>query len=156
MLVAVISDTHGITPAMKWVKNEIKDADALIHLGDNIVDLNFIKEGFGGEVYGVRGNCDFTSEVPVEQTIELGGKRFFITHGHNYGVKYGLSQIFFRGKELEVDAVLFGHSHCKINTEEEGILLINPGSPSLPKDGSASIAFIKIVDDIIDVYIKKR
>ena len=71
-------------------------------------------------------------------------KGFFITHGHKYGVKMGLNNIFYKGKEVEVDAVLFGHTHIKIISKEDGLWIINPGSPSLPKDRVPSIAFIEI------------
>lgn len=155
MLIAVVSDTHGATHAMKCVKKAIVNADVLIHLGDNISDLKYIKYGFRGEVYGVSGNCDFTTEYPTEQIIEIEGKRFFITHGHKYGVKYDISTIFYKGKELGVDAVLFGHTHVKVVDQEEGMWIINPGSTSLPKDRTQSIAFIEIKNDSIYGYTKE-
>ena len=30
-------------------------------------------------------------------------------HGHKYGVKYGYNSIYYRGKEIGADIVLFGH-----------------------------------------------
>ena len=32
-----------------------------------------------------------------------------------------------------VDTVIFGHTHYAVAEEHQGILLINPGSPSLPR-----------------------
>lgn len=66
--------------------------------------------------------------------MKIENKKFFITHGHKYGVKMGLNNIFYKGKESEVDAVLFGHTHIKIISKEDGLWIINPGSPFLPKD----------------------
>ena len=154
MLIAVVSDTHGAKNAIRRVKKAIANADVLIHLGDNIADLKYIKEDFKGEVYGVNGNCDFTSNFPIEQIVEIEGKRFFITHGHKYGVKYDISTIFYKGKELGVDAVLFGHTHVKVIDQEEGVWIINPGSTSLPKDRSESMAFIEIKNNSIYAYTK--
>lgn len=154
MRIAVVSDTHGGKNSIELIKNYIKNSDVLIHLGDNIADLNSIKEGFDGKVFGVSGNCDYSSIFPTEQIIDIGKKKIFITHGHNYGVKYGIDRIFYKAKELGVDAVLFGHTHIKMVYEEDGLWIINPGSAYIPKDGSASIAFIEIEKDIISPYTK--
>lgn len=152
MLIAVISDTHGNKSIISKIRNELKkrDVKGIIHLGDNIDDIEGLISGFKCKFYGVRGNCDLSS-FPEELVVSIGNKRFFITHGHRYGVKTGISNIFYRGKELGVDAVLFGHSHIKIASKEEGMWLINPGSPSIPKDGIPSIAFIEIDNDDIKV-----
>lgn len=152
MLVAVISDTHGVENILKKIKDYINHVDILIHLGDNIIDLEYLKNGFKGKVYGVKGNCDFLSNELEEQVIQISGKKFLITHGDKYGVKYNLTSIFFKCKELSVDVALFGHTHCKLITEEQGIWLINPGSPSLPKDNIGSIAFIEIKEGKINAY----
>lgn len=146
-LIVVISDTHNSYSSMDKVKEMINTAEVLIHLGDNIKDVKYLTEDFHGEVYSVKGNCDFVECGLKEQVVEVRGKRFFITHGDRYGVKQGFTSIYFKGKELGVDGVLFGHTHQKIVSEENGLWIINPGSPALPKDGSRSIAFIEISDE---------
>lgn len=145
MLIAVISDTHHSKSSILKIKNEIKkrNVDVIIHLGDNADDANEIKDGLNCECYVVSGNCDLC-DFPDELLISLENKKIFMTHGHKYGVKFSLSNIFYRGRELDADIVLFGHTHVKLNFKEEGMWVINPGSPSLPKDGIASIAFIEI------------
>jgi hypothetical protein len=35
--------------------------------------------------------------------------------------------------DAAVDVVIFGHTHYPVIEEYQGILLVNPGSPSLPK-----------------------
>lgn len=151
MLIAVVSDTHGNRNTILKIREEIKKRNikGIIHLGDNIDDIEDIINGLDCRFYGVRGNCDL-SNFPDELIVSIANKRFFITHGHKYGVKTGLNNIFYKGKELGVDAVLFGHTHIKIASKEEGLWIINPGSPSLPKDGIPSIAFIEIKDDEIN------
>lgn len=59
MLVAVVSDTHRISRYIEEVKEKIKDADVLIHLGDNVDDFKELSDGFLGEAYAVAGNCDY-------------------------------------------------------------------------------------------------
>jgi len=102
-----------------------------MYLGDGEDDLREITEEFKGEVYAVRGNCDMRGLYPEERLIELQGKKIFMCHGHRYGVKYGYNSIFYRGKEVGADIVLFGHSHIPIIEEEDGLILMNPGSISL-------------------------
>ena len=36
--------------------------------------------------------------------------------------------------ELGVDMILFGHTHIPIDIEEDGIKIMNPGSPSFQGD----------------------
>ena len=153
MVIAVISDTHGNKRIISKVRDEVKkrNVDGIIHLGDNIDDIYELITGLKCKFYGVRGNCDF-SDFPEELIVSIANKRFFITHGHRYHVKTGLNNIFYKGKELGVDAVLFGHTHIKVSSKEEGMWIINPGSPSLPKDGIASIGFIEIENGEINPY----
>lgn len=142
MRIAVVSDTHRLSNHIKLAKKLIKNADVLIHLGDVTDDLDELTDGFNGEVYAVRGNCDFSRKYPKEQLLVLDGKKIFITHGDTYGVKYGLTEIFFRAKEINADIVLFGHTHQRLIAEEEGILFMNPGSVSLPRYLGKSLGFI--------------
>ena len=58
------------------------------------------------------------------------GKKIFMCHGHRYGVKYSYNSIYYRGKEVGADIVLFGHSHLPIIEECDGLTLMNPGSIS--------------------------
>lgn len=150
MLIAVVSDTHRNKSSILKIRDEIKrrNTDVIIHLGDNVDDIDDIKSGLNCECYNVAGNCDLC-DAPDELLISIENKKIFMTHGHKYGVKFSLSNIFYRGKELGADIVLFGHTHVKLNFEEEGMWVINPGSPSLPKDGVASIAFIEIKNNHI-------
>lgn len=145
MLIAVVSDTHDNENTILKIRNEIKERNVkyMIHLGDNIDDAEKIVGGLDCTFYGVKGNCDLAN-FPDELIVNIENKKFFITHGHKYGVKMGLNNIFYKGKESGVDAVLFGHTHIKIISKEDGLWIINPGSPSLPKDMVPSIAFIEI------------
>ena len=130
MLIAVISDSHGNKTSISKIKKKISNAEVLLFLGDGENDLKEITEDFTGEVYAVRGNCDFEGKYPEERIIEIKGKKIFMCHGHRYGVKYGYNYIYYRGKEVGADIVLFGHSHLPIIEECDGLILMNPGSIS--------------------------
>lgn len=144
MIIAVVSDTHRDKTYLEKVKGYIKNADILIHLGDNFDDFIELKKSFKGESYGVPGNCDFNTKEEREKLLDIGGKKIFITHGDKYGVKYELNNLYFRALELKADAALFGHTHIPYMEESNGIWLFNPGSASLPRISKNSIGFIEI------------
>lgn len=156
MLIAVISDTHRMGKYIELGRKYIKDADVLIHLGDNSEDVKELAKDFKGDVYGVRGNCDFSTTYPTEQLLNIMGKKIFLTHGHIYGVKNNLSNIYYRAKELNADIVLFGHTHENILKEEDGIVFMNPGSISLPKFRGRYIGFIELQEEKRpNIYLKE-
>lgn len=156
MIIAVLSDTHRGKKYIGAAKKIIKDADILIHLGDNIDDAELLEKSFDGKTYIVAGNCDYSTKYPKEGIIEVNGRKIFFTHGDLYGVKSSMNSIYYRGKELEADVVLFGHTHERLVEMEDDIILMNPGSLSLPRLGGRCIGFIEISEDgDIDTYFKE-
>lgn len=156
MLIAVVSDTHRMNKFINLAKEAIKDADILIHLGDNIEDVEIFERNFNGKVYAVAGNCDYSSKYPKEGIIEVCGKKIFYTHGDSYGVKSSINNIYYKGRELEADIVLFGHTHQQLIEKGEGIILMNPGSVSLPRLNGRYVGIIDIDDNgDIDTYLRE-
>ncbi|MDR3596584.1 metallophosphoesterase [Clostridium sp.] len=156
MLIAVVSDTHRMGKYINLAKEVVKQADILIHLGDNIEDVEVLERGFGGKVYAVAGNCDYSSKYPKEGIIEVNGKKIFFTHGDLYGVKSSMNNIYYRGRELSVDIVLFGHTHQQMIEKEQGIIFMNPGSISLPRFKGRCVGFINIDENgDVDAYLKE-
>ncbi|NSB17391.1 MULTISPECIES: metallophosphoesterase [Clostridium] len=156
MLIAVVSDTHRMTKYINLAKGLIKDADILIHLGDNIDDAELLENTFKGKVYAVAGNCDYSTKYPKESVIEVNGKKIFFTHGDLYGVKSSMNNIYYRGRELNADIVLFGHTHQQLVEKEDDMILMNPGSISLPKFKGRCIGFINIDNNgEVDAYLKE-
>ncbi|ERI94239.1 phosphodiesterase family protein [Clostridiales bacterium oral taxon 876 str. F0540] len=154
MQIAVISDTHRHSYSINRAADIIKDMDMLIHLGDNVDDVEIFKENFKGKIINVRGNCDFTSFTPRERLEEIEGKKIFITHGDKYSVKYDLLRLKYRAKEVGADIVLFGHTHQSLELYEDGIWFINPGSASLPRDSFKSLAVLEIDNNNVQVMLK--
>ena len=157
MLIAVISDSHGNKDSINKIKKKINNADVVLFLGDGENDLAEITIDFTGEVFAVRGNCDITGKYPEEQILEIQGKKIFICHGHRYNVKYGYNSIYYRGKEIGADIVLFGHSHIPIIEEYDGIVLMNPGSISHGMGRlNKTLGYIDLIDDKAPImYIKE-
>lgn len=131
-----------------------KNADVVLHLGDNVSDVEIIKNQTGKDVVFVKGNCDIERTAKVEQLIELENKKIFMTHGHEYGVKSSLLNLNYRARELGADIALYGHSHIASIEKHDGIWFVNPGSVSLPRGLKHTIAFIEIKDGVINSWLK--
>lgn len=144
MKILVVSDSHGRLKSLieKIIEIGYEDIDAIIHLGDYIEDAYRLKEIFGKKLYKVAGNGDLYSGCNFEKLIEINGNRLFLTHGHEYGLINNLNKLYYRALELEADIVLYGHTHLALNLEKDGILFLNPGSPSLPRDIDRTKSFI--------------
>ena len=56
-----------------------------------------------------------------------------VTHGHNYGVSMDLYGISEEAAARECEIVLFGHTHKPVIEKKNGVLVINPGSVSFPR-----------------------
>ncbi|MGM9972911.1 MAG: YfcE family phosphodiesterase [Clostridiaceae bacterium] len=151
MVIAVVSDTHHDNKALLDVLDYIERADVLIHLGDNVRDALYLKERFKGETYFVRGNCDDYTSGPKELLIELSGVRIYATHGHHHSVKLGDIMLLEEAKEKGARIALYGHTHISTVENKDGVWLMNPGSPSLPRINRASIGFIEISENN-DIY----
>ena len=85
----------------------------------------------------VRGNCDADVDQMVLQfpiladyaVIDLGNRLLYATHGHVYGEQ--------NPPPLQKgDILLCGHTHVPKCVEYETFVYMNPGSASLPKEGS--------------------
>ena len=131
MKIIVISDTHGnINYAVKAIENE--KPDFCIHLGDMKADCEDLESIFPRQKFiFVKGNNDFwlrDSSYPDERFFELGGKKFFVCHGHKYNVKYSLDALKKKGRELGADIILYGHTHSKRIENDGRSLIMNPGA----------------------------
>lgn len=149
MLIGVISDTHRYNWVIGEAVEKMGDVDMIIHLGDNVQDVEEIAKHFKGRIIGVKGNCDSSKTVPAEIIEIIGGKRFLITHGHKYDVKNTMTRLKFKALEADADVVLFGHTHVSGIAFEDGKWFVNPGSPAVPRDGFFSVAVVLLEGDSI-------
>ena len=151
MRILVLSDTHYKTDGAEELLEELNgQINAVIHLGDNTADAAFIKQNYSMPVFVVAGNCDTDDRYPNEMVVKLRGKIIFITHGHRYGVNYGMEKLIHRAQQCGADVCLFGHTHIPYVEIADGMVIMNPGSLSKPRGGSQpSYGIIKIEDEKI-------
>lgn len=131
--ILVISDTHGQFLYLDKLHGRIGRIDSVIHLGDIARDENHIRELFQCPLDMVMGNNDFFTDLPGEYTIRLGRHTALLTHGHTYSLYSGTDRLINRAKAVGADTVMFGHTHCPLIEAKQGVLLINPGSISRPR-----------------------
>lgn len=129
--ILIISDSHGLTRELEIIKaRHLCEVEVMIHCGDS--QLSPSQKSIADFVT-VLGNCDYDG-FPLETTIEVAGRRLFITHGHKYSVKTSLMRLNYRAAEVEADIVCFGHSHVLGAEVIDGRLFLNPGSIRLPRE----------------------
>ena len=129
MKILVVSDTHGdFNSLMRAVKAQ-PEAEVIVHCGDGDEQVQLLKDTYKDKmIVGVRGNCDWSSFLPLTETLNILGKKIFITHGHLYNVKTELYKIMCAAREQGADILLYGHTHIAMNTFEDGLYMMNPGS----------------------------
>lgn len=141
MKALVLSDSHSHFNLILNIYN-LEKPDVVIFAGDNSKDgheLSFIDEST--PFYIVKGNCDFfdyNSDDVMEFKLE--NKKFFLTHGHLYGVKGNYRSIEKEASVKDVDIVIFGHTHIPYYKRRAGVEFFNPGAA---QDGNYGILEIK-------------
>ncbi len=128
MKLIVFSDSHRELNHMRDVI-ALEKPDYVFHLGDHDADAEAISREFQTlPVATVRGNCDGWSDSPETLTPVLDGVRFFLCHGHRYGVKRDVSTAVYAALEADADVLLYGHTHIADRDELHGLKILNPGS----------------------------
>lgn len=155
MKLLIASDIHG---SAYWCRKllevyETEKPDKLVLLGDilyhgprNDLPREYAPKAviallspLAEKILCVRGNCEaevdqmvlpFPCMAPYSQLL-VEDKTFYLTHGHHENPR-NLPRL------NPGDVFLYGHTHVKEDIQVEGVRCLNPGSVSIPKDGSHS------------------
>ncbi|WP_300411200.1 phosphodiesterase [Lagierella sp.] len=166
MKIGILSDTHGDLVQGKKALEMLKDCDEIIHCGDVLYHgpRNDLPENYNpkelakilseqGNIHYIRGNCDAdVDEMVIGKNLQMKENLFFFDDIVIYGVHgYEESEVdrINRAKEKGARFVVSGHTHIKVLEEVDGIIVINPGSTTVPKDGSTSVA--RIYDNKVEL-----
>ena len=130
-LAVVLADTHIPRRAHALPGGlvlHLEKADLILHAGDLIVPSVLDDRASYAPVHAVKGNMD-PPGVALPETLEFdfGGVKIAMIHdsGRKEGRRKRLQKRF-----PEARVVVFGHSHVSILEDEDGLLLLNPGSPT--------------------------
>ena len=142
MKILIVSDTHGRHSAFDKALKEAGKIDALVHLGDTEGGEDYIEAVCGCPAYVLAGNNDFFSDNIREMEVVFGTKKAFMTHGHYYYVSLGPERIIEEGKMRNADIVMFGHTHKPFLEMIDGMIVLNPGSLSYPRQEGRKGSYI--------------
>lgn len=151
MKIFVASDIHGSAVFCDRLlkRFEASGADRLLLLGDILYHgpRNGLCEGYdpkaaadmlnkyADRIICIKGNCDsevdrMVLDFPIMSDTALicnGGVTALAVHGHKNMDRLPLGG---------VGVVFYGHTHVPDNTVKNGVIYANPGSVSIPKEGS--------------------
>lgn len=133
MKILIVSDTHKKHGNLKKVLESVKPIDLMIHLGDAEGYEDYIAELAGCPLEIVSGNNDFFSDLEREKELLIGRYKVLITHGHYYYVAMGVEDLKKEAAGRGMDIVMFGHTHWPLLDYSRGIVTLNPGSISYPR-----------------------
>lgn len=147
MKIVVVSDNHGRKQVLDKVIIDNSDADYFIHCGDSELPKEMLR-GF----LAVRGNNDFTFDLPEYKILEVENYRILVLHGHRLIYMQNREMLINRAKAEKCNIVCFGHSHIFESMMIDGIQLINPGSLWQNRDGTKpSYAILELNNNSIKI-----
>ena len=152
MKILVFSDIHGSFFYAQKMKEifEKENGDKLVILGDiynhgprnnlpkdyNPLEVSKLLNSLKDKLIVVKGNCDSAVDTMISEfdfldncIITSGEKLVFFTHGHIYNKD--------NMPKTKVDCICYGHFHTGFIEEQNGVIIANAGSISLPKNNTA-------------------
>lgn len=147
MKILIVSDTHRHNENFVKAVERTAPIDLVVHCGDIEGSELFISQAAGCPVQMVAGNNDFFSELPGELTFKIGALQVWVTHGHHYYVSMGTEFIIEEARARGVDVVMYGHTHRPSIEYRAGIVVLNPGSLSYPRQDGRRPSYIVMETD---------
>jgi len=163
--IGIISDTQTsatITDLPEQIENVFKNVDLIIHAGD-VEHQEFLERLEKiAPVYAVKGNMDYgdlEAKLPAGILLKVYNWRIGIVHSP---MSFWIGSHFNQVQEIvaeklakkeNFDILIFGHTHHpylkEIRGDKKKILLINPGSATLPFifSDKISVGILKIKND---------
>jgi phosphoesterase, MJ0936 family len=121
---------------MSLLLKHLQGVDQILHAGDIVCAELLDALGSIAPVQAVVGNMDSEElhmRLPERHVMQLAGHAIGLIHG--WGAPGDLprkvvERFIDSGGKPEVEVVVFGHSHQPLNEKRQGVLLLNPGSPT--------------------------
>ena len=132
-MIALIGDTHlprGARRLPDACLRLLEAADLILHVGDFtsaavLEDLRAV-----GPVEAVHGNMDdaaLREALPARRIVEADGLRIGLVH--DPGPRHGRPERL-RAAFPGCDVVAYGHTHVPEAVTDDGVSIVNPGSPT--------------------------
>ena len=168
MRIGLIGDTHYPEAGPLWDEayEAFAGVDLILHAGDlhTTEILHWLEDRCRAPVLGVRGNgddggggrplCDDDPRLKLAQKLDIEGVRIGLVHDATlpeWPPHRTLETIMEHEFGGPVDVLIHGHTHIEAIEEMRGVLLVNPGSPTFPRNMARSlgtVAFLEISEGV--------
>ena len=175
MRIGLIGDTHYPEAGPLWDEayDVLRDVDLILHAGDlHVVEvLDWLEERCGVPVLAVRGNgddgsggrplCPEDPRMKPVQVIEAGGLRVGMVHDATlpewppHRTLESIMEHHFGGP---VDVLVHGDTHVPEVETMRGVLLVNPGSPTFPRNLTrrlGTVGFVEIDGGVARAWVQQ-
>ena len=175
MRIGLIGDTHYPEAGPLWDEayDALRDVDLILHAGDlHVVEvLDWLEERCGVPVLAVRGNgddgsggrplCPEDPRMKPVQVIDAGGLRVGMVHDATlpeWPPEHTLESIMEHHFGGPVDVLVHGDTHVPEIEVMRGVLLVNPGSPTFPRNLTrrlGTVGFVEIDGGVARAWVQQ-
>lgn len=142
MKILIVSDTHRQNSRLYQLIDRVKPVDAILHCGDIEGEEIGVSTAAKAPVIVVSGNNDFTYGYDMEKCLNIGKYRVYMTHGHQYGVHYGIDKLKRTMGARGANIIIYGHTHVPEIKYELRQVFLNPGSLTYPRQEERKPSYI--------------
>lgn len=152
MRVLIVSDTHRHGENFYRALEKAGPVSLVIHCGDvEGQEHEFeaaVREADNCPLIMAAGNNDFFSNLKNDVEVQIGPYKALVTHGHNYYISMNNEFLKREAKARGYNMVFYGHTHRPVVDDKKGILAVNPGSLSYPRqEGRKPSYAVMEIDD---------
>ena len=131
--VLIVSDTHSKDIVYYQVVKKEAPLTMVVHAVDAEGQDDRLAAICRVPFYCVRGNNDFFSDLPSDLEFYIGDVKTFLTHGHHYYCSFTEADMIDEARRRSCKILIYGHTHRPTAHFTDGILVLNPGSLTYPR-----------------------
>ncbi len=170
MKVGIISDTHGGLKAWEEaMSGPLAGVELILHAGDVLYHgpRNPFPKDYDPQTLAwainhapaplliAKGNCDaevdqlminFPLDAPYVYCL-IDGITILMLHGQ----EQDLDDLRVLGERYQVNLLISGHTHRPHLVKKGPLVLLNPGSPALPKDSPPTVALLETEQRVVNL-----
>ncbi|MCB9498110.1 MAG: metallophosphoesterase family protein [Erysipelotrichaceae bacterium] len=139
MKILVCSDSHGNNQALEEIVKKYPHCDLYLHAGDSESEELAL---FPFET--VKGNGDIGFEMFERRILSTPYGKILMQHMPR--IPYAIIH------KYQIKIFIYGHTHRRYYGEEDGLIILNPGAISFPRDHyDLSFAILNIDEQHVEV-----
>lgn len=152
--ILIMSDSHQrIENALRAIE-QAGEIDLMIHAGDVGMDYLALSNACRVYNYIIQGNNDIYYPLPKHAIFQLGKYNVYVNHGHRLGVDYGTNSLEYKALEYGCNIAIYGHTHKPYFHKDDEMMVLNPGSITLPRQGDRKKTYmIMNIDDAGEAHV---